>query len=209
MHCPTHADLTIPRGRTFRQPVRWETAPFRSVEIAQIIRGPSVRIVTQSPHGLTPGWRVAIVGARGLDELNAKSAPPRPSDMHRVEIIDATTVQVDGLSAVDCGQHKPNTGWLQWYSAHDLLDYKARLSIKDRIGGKLLIHLSDDDGTIVVDDALKIITLDLPPSITEGIAWTSGVHDLELESPEGDVFALLEGSVSVKQELTTPIIITP
>lgn len=208
MSAPKIHDLTddhaIRRGITFREVVTWETPPWRSVRIAAIQNEPSTRIVTQEPHGLTPGWRVAVVGARGLEKFNVRGETPTAAELRRITVIDPTTVAFDGVSAVDCGHHRPNTGWLQWYSPHDMLGYAARMAIRRRAGGELL-HLmtSGIDAGIVIDDSLKTITLQIDAGTTELFDWRAGVYDLELESPEGDVFAILAGCVSVVQEITS------
>lgn len=204
-NAPTQHDLCIRRGSTFREVVRWETEPWRSAAIESITRGPSTRIVTQSDHGILPGWRVAVSGARGLDEFNIAGHTPTEAELRRATVIDQVTVEFNGVGSIECRPHRAGTGWLIWQSPHDLSGYVARMAIRRRTGGELLHTLTSDvDGGIVIDDSMKTITLEIGHELTEAFAWRTGVYDLELESPDGDVFAVLAGCVSVADEITTP-----
>jgi hypothetical protein len=201
---PTPLDLAIRQGSTFTQFLRWETEPFLTAAISAIEPLASVRIQTQAPHGIPNGWRVAVVGS-GVSQLDAKKNPPVDKDMRRATVIDADTIEFNGLSAVDFDAYASG-GFLMWYTPQDLAGYIARMKVKDKVGGTEYLELTTGSGGgIELDNTGKAIVLTLSATVTEQIAsWKKAVYDLELESPTGIVTALFEGAITVSPEITTP-----
>lgn len=200
---PTPLDLAIRQGSTFTQVLRWETEPFLTAAISAIEPIASVRIQTQAPHGIPNGWRVAVVGS-GVSQLDAKKNPPVDKDMRRATVIDADTIEFNGLSAVDFDAYDSG-GFLIWYTPQDLDGYIARMKVKDKPGGEEYLELTTENGAIALDNVGKEIKLTLTPAVTELItSWKKAVYDLELESPTGIVTALFEGAITVSPEITTP-----
>lgn len=199
-------DIELRRGATFVLPVRWETEPWLYAAIASIALTAPVAI-TSAAQTIPDGWNVAVVDAKGLTQLNAKNNPPKASDMRRATVVSSTVIQFNEISAAAFGKHTPSTGYLAWMTPHSLAGYTARMQIKDRVGGTVLLSLtSAADGGITLDDAGKVIEITITAEQSEAFAWTSAVYDLELVSAAGKVTALLEGAVSVSGEVTTPII---
>lgn len=198
-------DIEIRRGATFVLPVRWETEPWLYAAIASIALTAPVAI-TSAAQTIPDGWNVAVVDAKGLTQLNAKNNPPKASDMRRATVVSSTVIQFNEISAAAFGKHTQSTGYLAWMTPHSLAGYTARMQIKDRVGGTVLLSLTSAvDGGITLDDTGKVIEITITAEQAEAITWTSGVYDLELVSSGGVVTALLEGAVTVSTEVTTPI----
>lgn len=66
-----------------------------------------------------------------------------------------------------------------------------------------LMFLSPANARIVLDAALKTITLTVSATDTAALTWKKGSYDLEMVSPAGVVTALLTGTVTVSKEVTT------
>lgn len=199
-------DLDIRRGETFSLAVRWETEPWLYAAIVSIALTAPV-LITSAAHTIPNGWRVAVVGAKGLAQLNAKNNPPKPSDMRRATVVSGTQIEFNEISAAEFTAHRASTGYLAWLTPHTLSGYTARMQIKDRVGGTVLHSMTSAvDGGILINDADKVIELLIDEPTTAAFAWPSGVYDLELISPGGVVTALLMGAVTVGAEVTTPII---
>jgi len=194
-------NLVITQGKTFEQFVRWESEPFLFTPILAISNTAPVRITT-GVHGIPDGWRVAVVDAGGLTELNAANNPPKASDFRKATVPDTTHIEFNPLSAVEYGTFSAG-GYLQWYTPHDLAGYTARLAIKNKAGGTVLLSLTTENVGIVLDASAKTIKLFISAIGTAALTWKTGVYDLELVSPAGVVTALLTGSVSVTPEITT------
>ncbi len=199
-------DIEIRRGATFVLPVRWETEPWLYAAIASISQTAPVAI-TSAAQAIPDGWSVAVVDAKGLTQLNAKNNPPKASDMRRATVVSNTVIQFNEISAAAFGKHTAGSGYLAWMTPQSLAGYTARMQIKDRAGGTVLLSLTSAvDGGITLDDTAKVIEITITAEQSEAITWASGVYDLELVSSGGVVTALLEGSVVVGAEVTTPII---
>lgn len=206
MAAPRTLNLGIRRGSTFQLSVRWEVEPWLYAAIASISNTAPVRI-TSAAQAIPNGWNVAVVGADGLTELNAKKNPPEECDMRRATVISSTEIEFNEISAANFCEHLSGTGYLAWMTPRSLSGYSARMQIKNRAGGTVLHSMtSATDGGIVLNDAEKVIELSIAAATAEAFDWANGVYDLELVSPGSVVTTLLEGAVTVGAEVTTPII---
>jgi len=194
-------DLVIQQGKTFSQVVRWETSPIIYKAITGITKT-APALVTAVGHGVPDGWRVAIVSVVGMTQINAKNDPPKQSDYHQARVIDANTIELNDINAAGYSAYVSG-GYVQYYTPVNLTGYTARMSIKDKVGGTLLLSLTTENGRILIDTVAHTVTLTISAVDTASIAWSKGVYDLEMVSPGGVVSSLLAGAVSVKKEVTT------
>lgn len=198
-------DIDLRRGATFVLPVRWETEPWLYAAIASIALTAPVAI-TSAAQTIPDGWNVAVVDAKGMTQLNARNNPPTASDMRRATVVSNTVIQFNEISSAAFGKHSAGTGFLAWLTPQSLVGYTARMQIKDRVGGTVLLSLTSAvNGGITLDDTGKVIEITITAEQAEAITWTSGVYDLELVSSGGVVTALMEGAITVSTEVTTPI----
>lgn len=195
--------ILIQQGKTFILPLQWETEPFLTMPIASITQAASVRITAAGLHNIPDGWRVAVVDAKGMTNLNAGNNPPKGADFRRATVVSSTAIEFNGLSSAAFKSHTANSGYLQWYTPHELTGYTARMAVKDKLGGAVLLSLTTENGGIEINPASQTITLTISATDTAAITWAKGVYDLELVSPDGVVTAVLAGAVSVSREITT------
>lgn len=201
---PTFAPLKILQGRTFRKVARWESERFVIAAIASMSQSGILQITTAAPHGIPDGWRVAVVDAKGMTEVNAGNNPPKERDFHETNTVGADAIEINAISSAAFRAYTSG-GYLKWYAPHDLTGYTARMSIKDRVGGSLLLSLTTENGGIVIDPTEHVITLQIAATETDALNWSSGVYDLEMVSPTGEVTCIFTGTVAVEKEITTPI----
>jgi hypothetical protein len=85
----------------------------------------------------------------------------------------------------------------------DLTGYKARSQMRyEYESTDAFLTFTSDDTTLVLGGALGTISMMATATDTAAIDVYSGVWDLELVDPTGDVQQLLYGSVSIRQEAT-------
>lgn len=199
---PTNAPLTLYRGRTFRKVARWETTPFLIAAIATMTQSGIVQITTQAAHGIPDGWRVAVVDAKGMTELNAQNNPPKNSDFREATVKSPTSIELNEISSASYRAYTSG-GFLKWYSPHDLTGYTARMKVKNKVGGTTLLNLTTENGGIFVDPVEHLIELFISDADTTAITWSTGVYDLEMVAPSGDVTVIFTGAVTTINEITT------
>ena len=85
----------------------------------------------------------------------------------------------------------------------DLTGCAARMQVREDIDAPtVLLELSTDNGRIALGGTAGTVELLVDAVTTAAIAWESGVWDLEIAHPGGDVTRLAEGSISVRREVT-------
>lgn len=195
-------NLDIPRGRTLDQVVRWESEPWIHAHIIAINNAVPVEITTQAAHGIPDGWNVAVVGAKGLISLNAIGNPPKAKDFRKATLKNTVKIEFNGISTALDPVYQIG-GFLQWYTPVSLAGCVGRMTIKDKVGGAVLLEMTTVNNRIVLNDTNKTIRLKLTATETAALAFNKGVYDLEIEDAGGVVTAILTGSVNVLSEVTT------
>jgi len=196
----TRLNLTIRQGESFKRIIRWETSPFIYKAITAIQQSAPVRL-TVVGHGLKTGWRAAVINVKGMRQINAQNDPPRDSEFMPVTFVDVDTVTFNKISSADYSAYTSG-GYLQFYTPVDMASYTARMTIKDRVGGTILLALvSPTDVTI--DNVEHTITVEITAVASAALTFTKGVYDLEMVSPTGVVTAIFSGNVVVTKEVTT------
>lgn len=203
MSLPKNQNLTIVQGATYELPVRWETEPIVYKPITGITQT-APAVVTCVGHGVPDGWRVTVVSAKGMTQINAKNSPPKDSDYTLATVPTADTLELNSVNAAGFKAYT-SAGYVQYNAPQDLTGYVARMDIKDKIGGTVLLALTTENGRITVNNTTKTITLLISADDTAAIAWKRGVYDLELESSTGVVTALMYGTVTVTNEVTVNV----
>lgn len=85
----------------------------------------------------------------------------------------------------------------------DLTGYSARMQIRSSAASAtVLASLTTADASITLGGTAGTIDLHITAAQTAAFTWTTGVWDLELESPTGDVRRLLSGTAEVTPEVT-------
>lgn len=195
-------DLDIIRGKTFEQAYRYSTTHFRYPPITGMPTRIPVRL-TVPGHGIPDGWAFRVIDVRQPVELNSK-----PGQSYIADVIDSSTIEINKLTAGTDWRPFVASGAIAFKQPFDLTGCSARMQVRDRIDGTVLLTFNTDpttspDGTIEIDVALASIILRLSPQKTAAIEWSRGVYDLELITPEGNVYPVTAPSkVTVSAEVT-------
>jgi hypothetical protein len=198
---PGKSNFTIYKGSDFTKVIRWEIGPVVYKTISAI---PALAplTLTVTGHGMPNGWRFAIQSVKGMIQLNAKKTPPVEADYYRGTVVDANTIEVNDVNAMDYTTYTSG-GVIQYNTPVDLNGYTARMKIKDKVGGTELLSLTTENGGIVIANASKTIDLILSATDSAAITWSKGVYDLEMVNTSGKVTRILSGSIKVIDEVTT------
>ena len=180
--------------------IRIETDEIVFAPIASINRSAPTRIATQSAHGLLDGWRVSVVDANGMIGLNGMTPV-------EVSVVDASTVDLRGVSSLGFSAHTAGSGALKWYAPKDLSDYTgARMDLKRAVGGDAVLSLHTDDGTLEIDVATSSVWIRLSPTALSdaGVTARDYYFDIELIRADGvDAICAATSTVTVLSEITT------
>lgn len=91
----------------------------------------------------------------------------------------------------------------------DLTGCTAKMHIRDREGGDLILALTTENNRIrlqedadSVGETQGVIRLTIDANATDAITRTSGVYDLKIYFTNGDVWRLLKGSVAFVAAIT-------
>lgn len=83
----------------------------------------------------------------------------------------------------------------------NLTGYSAAMQIRAFPLSPTILYDASDD--ITLGGAAGTISLTITAATTEGFGWFSGVYDLLLTDPSGNVIRLLSGGVTVSPGVTT------
>jgi hypothetical protein len=195
------SEILITRGDTFAMVVLWEDRdvivrkPITAISLAS--GAPRLSVAA---HGLPAAWRGYCTMVGGMREINAENVPPRDSDFHEVTVINADTIELNGVDPVnDNGRawsDYTSGGFFNFYAVKDLSSATARMQIRTKIGGALIAssEVADtplDSINIEVSSVTKRTTVVISAANTAAISAKSGVTNLEMVEP-GDVVTKLK-----------------
>jgi len=193
-------DYVIQQGKTFRRVSRWEAPPYVYKPISGITQA-APAVVTANSHGVLNGQSVAIVSVKGMAEINAPTNPPKEKEYRKATVTGPNTIELNDVNAAG---FKPYTsgGYVQYRTPVDMTGYTARMTVKNKVGGTVLLTLTTENGGITLDNVAKTITLFIDAATTAAFTWKTGVYDLEMVSG-ADVTELYSGKITVTFEVTT------
>lgn len=195
--------LTVRRGASADIPIRVESDTLQFAQITAMAKTAPLR-VTAPGHGLPPRWRAAVVGAGGMTELNVDWDHIRASYLRPVSVIDANTVDFDGVCATSFRTYTSG-GVLAFYAPKSLVAYTgARMDLKDMVGGEVEVSLSTAAGTMEIDAYNNAVWIHLGESTLSGVPARDYVFDIELVRIGGvDAICSAESTITVLPEVTT------
>ncbi len=190
--------LKIVKGKTFTRVLRWEAKPLIYKAISAITRAGPV-VITATGHGIPDGWRVAVVSAGGMREINAKGWPLLDEDFHPATVTGSGTVELNDVNSSDFRAYTSG-GYLVYYTPVSLAGVTALFQIRDPAdSATALVSLTDSDG-IDINDTLKTITLTIDAADTEDLDFETAEAELEV-TVSGVVTQLLRREVVVEEEV--------
>ena len=198
--------LSVRKGASTDLPLRIETGTMSFAAISAMANSAPLR-VTATDHNIPDGWYVAIVDAQGMNELNAADSNDiSDSEFHRITLVDANAVDFDGISSAGFKSYTSG-GYLAFYAPMSLTSYtSARMDIKTRVGGDVILALNTTDGTLEIEDATSTVWIRLEDDALDAVAARDYVFDIELVSATAvDAICSAESVLTVQPEVTTSV----
>ena len=203
MQQPARLNYKVYQGSTFKEIYRWESQTKVYVPIQLISKSAPCVITTQNNHQIPEGWRVRVVGAGGMKEINTVSE----NDYY---LATSTTLNQVTLNKVNSLNYTTYTtgGVIEYNDWVALTDYKARMQIRPELASTSVIYEATSvSGQIVIDDLIyKTITLTIPAQDTRDFNFDTAVYSLELYKDtgpsSGEVITFLQGNLTLVREVT-------
>ncbi len=86
---------------------------------------------------------------------------------------------------------------------YDLTGCKARMQIRQRRGGEVLVSATTTNGGIVIPDPTNgRLVVTITDEATDSLNVPRAKYDLEVSYPSGDVIRILQGKVTVNPNIT-------
>lgn len=193
--------LSLVRGKTCEQAFLYSNSILAYRPITALANKAPVRL-TCPAHGCPDNWPVRVQGVVEPRELNTEEGKA-----FQATVVDLDTLELNSLDASLWAEFV-HSGSVVFNTPIDLTGWKARMHIRNKIGGELLCTLSSDpaddaEGVIEIDNESSAFIIKLTAEQTAGLTWNSGVYDLEAIRPDGGVVSILAPSpVVVEQEVT-------
>lgn len=196
MASPAKVNLVIYQGSTFSEILRWESSRKVYKPITGITNAAPV-IITAPLHSVPDGWRVRFTNVLGMKEINSAA------DTYSTAVLKTeNTIEINATNSIAYTPYASG-GILEYNEPIDLSGYTARMQIRNKLSDTTyLLDMTTENGRIILNNAVKTIELKITATDTTAITWTSGVYSLELVSAGGVVSTLMNGTVTVKQEVT-------
>lgn len=193
------SEILIIRGSTFHMDVFWED---RDLIVRKPIVGISIAlgapVLEVTGHGMPSQWRGYVTLAEGMKDINTPNIPPRDGDFYEATALDADHVEFNKVDPVTDGRKwsaYTGGGFLNYYAVKDLTNNTARMKVKDRVDGTVLLSSEAEDAPLDVIDidvspSLKKTTISIAAGDTTALAFKKGVTDMEMISQAGVVARL-------------------
>lgn len=195
---PAKINYKIYQGSTFQETYRWESETKVYVPIQAISKDAPVVITTSEPHNLPTGWRIRVVGAGGMKEINSTG-----DSFYMVTNTTATTLEINSVNSLQYTTYTSG-GVVEAGAPVPLAGYSARMQIRESVDSTTVIHTATtENGGIVLDDTtFKTITLTIPASATQDFTFETAVYSVELYTTGGVVVPFLAGNLTLVPEVT-------
>jgi hypothetical protein len=187
-------EILIEKGKTFSLEVRWGVEPWIYKPITGISLANGAPRLTVPGHGAPDKWPVAVILVKGTTQINAKDSPPGDDDFQEAWRIDADTIEFNGMDPTGLSAYTSG-GFIVFKTPQDLTGYTARMDVKDKVDGTVLISSEADAAPndvvdLTIDTANFVTTIGISATDAAAMAFKKGVTDLEMVGPTGTVTKL-------------------
>lgn len=174
MASPVKINFQIYQGGTFKQILRWESGTKAYVPITGITKSAPVSI-TAPLHDIPPGWRVKVLNAGGMKEINSADT------YYQATVVTENLIELNSIVSLN---YTPYTsgGVLEYNLPVSLAGYTAKLTLADSVNSSSpLYETTNVGGGIVIDPVSHTITINIPATVTRDFTFSKAVYELNLQ----------------------------
>ena len=195
---PAKINYKIYQGSTFQEIYRWESETKVYVPIQAVQKSAPCIITTTINHNLPPGWRIRVVGAGGIKELNNSG-----ETYHLATSVTENTITLNQVNSLQYTTYTSG-GVVEYNQPVPLTSYSARMQIRETVDSDIVLYstTSAAGGHLSIDLDLKTINIEIPASITQAFEFSTAVYSLELYESGGLVIPFLAGNLTLVPEVT-------
>jgi hypothetical protein len=174
MASPVKLNFQIYQGGTFKQILRWESGTKTYAPITNITKSAPVAI-TAPLHDIPPGWRVKVLNAGGMKEINSADT------YHQATVVTDNLIELNSVVSLNYSTYTSG-GVLEYNLPINLSGYTGKLTLADSVNSTTpLYETSTLTGGVVLDNVAHTITINIPASATKDFTFSKAVYDLSLQ----------------------------
>jgi hypothetical protein len=195
---PAKINYKIYQGTTFRETFRWESQTKGYANISGITKTAPCVITTQNNHTIPINWRIRVVGAGGMKELNIVSE----EDYHLVTAVTGNTLTLNQVNSTNYTAYTTG-GVIEYNVPIPLVGYSAQMQIRETVDSNTtILELTNTNGGIILDTTNYTISISIAAAQTRAFTFPTAVYSLELTDSSGVVTTLVTGNLTLVQEVT-------
>lgn len=200
-------DLNIRQGKTFSAVFGWAEGRFVWGEITGVANSAPVAL-TVVGHGLLDGWPYWISDLKKPVCLNnvtngCSGEDDTLGDPYLAEVVDADTLSINHINGMRLDVYQGG-GAIRYYARADITGYEALMQVRRAPGDQTVLFEASSSGTdpmITVDPATATFSLNIPAAAFATATWREAYYEIEITSPDGDVYQLARGSIFLEPEV--------
>lgn len=195
---PAKINYKIYQGSTFRETLRWESQTKGYANITAITKAAPCVITTATTHSIPINWRIRVVNAGGMKEINQ----PSEEDYYLVTSTTSNTITLNQVNSAGYTTYTSG-GTLEYNLPISLAGYTAQMQIRETLDSTTsIIELTSANGGIILDTANYSISIFITATQTRAFTFPTAVYSLELTDSSGVVTTLISGNLTLVQEVT-------
>lgn len=194
MTAPVKLNFKMYQGSTFKEVLRRETSTKVYKSITGITKAAPM-VVTAVDHGIPVGWRTKITNVVGMTDVNSAD------EYHTVTDTTSNTITINAVNSLGYKDYISG-GVLEYNQPYDLTGVTARMQLRGKITDTdYIVELTTENGGIVIDTALKTITIIVSATATAAFTFSSAVYSMELVKGT-EVIPFITGNITLEKEVT-------
>lgn len=200
-------DLEVTQGKTFEAAFGWAQGKFVWKAISGVSQAAPLQL-TAVGHGLKDGWPYWISDLKEPACLNnvrngCEGEPDELGEPYLAEVVDADTLAINHLNGARFKAYASG-GAIRYYAREDITDYTALLQVRRSEQDDTVLFEASSEGLapmIAVDEDGATFYLTIPADAFDEAAFTGGVYEIEIASPDGKRYQLAYGAFTISRDL--------